>query len=194
MININIDGFNNKEDLLIDTLRSNKVDIALITETHRTPDNLQQKLNSAGYHMIENPTHNNSFNGCAILIKENLITDYQHAIIKPGRILKVEFQLQNHNYHIICVYLQSGSNSHHIHTRTEEIGLINDNIRGIQSTEDIVILGGDFNLIESPLDTAYPQHFQRTSDVVACNNLINNRNLDDTYRKTPPTTIYKNNN
>ena len=146
---------------------------------------MQQKLNSAGFKLLPNPPQTHLFNGTAIILREHLTTDVQHSIIKPGRIQKVKLQINNHNYHIICAYLQSGIDRN-IQIRAEEIGVINDALIHLNSTEDVVILGGDFNMVESALDTANPQYFRRTPDVVACSNLVRSKNLDDTYRKLQP--------
>ena len=186
MITINLGGITNKIENLFDTLNNNKIDVALLTETHHIPNNLQQRLNRIGYHMIVNPTQNNSFNGTAILLKHNTTLYYDHSIIKPGRIQKIEFELQNHRYHIICAYLTSGILDEKVQARVEEFALINNAIHSLQSNEEIVILGGDFNMVQSPLDTAYPQHFYRNPDVVACEDLVNSNNLDDTYRRLQP--------
>ena len=144
IIPINPGGTNDKEDLIIVTLKFNNIDVALITETHRTPDSLQQKLNRTGYRIFKNPTQDNSFNGTAILVKNSLTTSYQHSIIKPGRLQKIKFSLQNHTYHIICAYLQSGSSSQIQENRAEDFRLLNNTICDIQSTEDVIILGGRF--------------------------------------------------
>ena len=152
---------------------------------HIPPTTIEGKLGRKGYDFF--PNQGDSYNGTAVIMKKDLATTVENIIIKTGRIQLVKATIQQKKINIITSYLKSGNTSQSTHQRTQEINTLQDAIRNQTATDEATILGGDFNLIESPIDTANPQNFYSSEDVRKFVSFKNSCNLDDTFRTKDPT-------
>jgi len=192
IVTININGLQRKEHQLLDTLHQNKIDIALITELHLISTETERRLNKKKYKLFTNPTDGNNYNGTGIIIRKRLSNEeVQHSVIQKGRMNELKIKYGDQFIHIICCYLQSGVNIEHINSRVQYINLLSSFLLSLPIVERSFIIGGDFNFIESTLDTSNPQHFVKFNDANAMEQLQSTFGLFDSYRlKHPAGQIY----
>ena len=185
-LEINVNGLARCQDIVIDILLKNKIHVLLITEVHRISDSFERKLEAKDYKLYNNPTFGNVWNGTAIIVHNSLIDDdvVEHIIIQKGRINKIKLKIFDKIHHIYCVYLTSGYLLEQSKKRLQEINNIKNNMRSIPQNEDNFVIGGDFNFIESPLDTR--KRFYQTNESRLFKDLKNLTEIQDAYRFLHP--------
>ena len=163
-----MNGITRKERDVVGTISSTKADIILLTEVHRNHEALQKWLENKNYTVLMNETTGNAWNGTAIIIKNNTLQGQNpnYEQISPGRISKIKIDINNHTHHIYCVYFTSGTDPQERTERITQTNKLKENITRTTHGNDKVIIGGDFNLIETNLDTGKPQNFRNHRDAV----------------------------
>ena len=118
------------------------IDITLLQETHSARLNIDkwetEWTGTSFWHSGEIPKSS----GVAILIKQNLNIE-THTISKDeeGRIITLTFTFENQNFQIINIYGPTKNYEKHIFYKQLQKYI----------TEEDLILGGDFNMVEDPL-------------------------------------------
>ena len=166
ILTINVNGMTDKENDTVGAIVASNAQIILLTEIHRNTGRFENLIKGKGFNYYENPTHQNSWNGTAIIIKNQLQQDdnIHHEIIVPGRISKIKIKLYSSTFHIYCVYLTSGTDADDIEAKINQMNILRRNILANVNPTEKIILAGDFNILEDPIDTANPQNFKRLAD------------------------------
>ncbi len=93
-------------------------------------------------------SHNTSLSGgVAILFSKNFIpVSYQVEEIVKGRLLKIRAQFEDQFYVFLCIYIPTNA--------VERMGFLNILCKAIGdcNTEDLFLIGGDFNCTENTSD------------------------------------------
>ena len=180
----NIWGINIHVDRLIDILVRNKIDIALITETHKVSTATVNTLKANGFDCFVNqpdPTETHVWSGTAIIFKSgltNFISD--NYIVTPGRVQRASLLVSDRTIYIFCSYLPQGYPA--MNRRVQILNKMKENIDTLAIPATSFIIGGDFNFIEEEIDTANPDLFRNESDAQMMEILKLKFNIQDSFR------------
>ena len=178
ILTINVNGLNNlsKRNKIFNFLKTNKIDITLMEETHstRNAEKQWQKGWDGMSFWNSGPTHQTA--GIASLFSENFQGKIQ--IIKndyTGRIPPISFALNKQLFNIVNIYGASKP-----YQRENFFQYLNDFTINTQNT----IIGGDFNMVEELKDrlggAVNNTHLLGSENLKT---LIRIQNLHDTWRK-----------
>lgn len=171
----NVNGLNSpvKRTKCLDYLRSKKVSIALIQESHLKSVDVHRFQNRY-FKVISASSAVNKTKGVLIVIKRNSV----FSIIRTGgdtegRITYAVVSLNNTNYAFMSVYAPTEGDS----------SFFQELLRLVVSLEDcLVVLGGDFNAVLDPqLDRS---HVSKSDSVISgCfNSFLRHSNICDVWR------------
>ena len=186
MINININGIKTKEDTIVDLLVKQKIHLATITELHKYSSHFPQDLKDKNYKLLVNPTTGNSWNGTAFIVHESITSGNHYSFNKiiKGRLSKLKITLLDKIYHVYCAYLSSGNGTENINQRLSQLKKLKESLAMIPFNEKNIIIAGDFNFIESDLDTV--NRFSRGPEARAMEEIKRLNDIEDVYRKLNP--------
>ena len=146
----NVNSINARISNLVNYLNEHPIDILLLQEIKSIEDNFPYKtFDDLGYHIYTNCQK--SYNGVAILSKFvmknpkfNFFEDNQ------ARFLEVDIL----DFKIICVYVPNGNpvNTDKYTYKLEWLEQFYTYCKSLSQTNKKVIIGGDFNIIQSNLD------------------------------------------
>ena len=184
LITLNVDGVTSKENYIFSVFENSKADIIFLTEAHNITQNFLNLIAIKNYTIFSNPTFQNAWNGTAIIIKDSFIenTEISHNIIIPGRVQKIKFKINSIFHHFYCIYLTSGILASNIGERTQQLNILFSDINLLNLVTDKLVLAGDFNFVEAPIDTVNPQNFRRSSDVTTFLNFKQQYAILDPFR------------
>nr|BAC82609.1 pol-like protein [Danio rerio] len=145
-LNINGAREGKKRFYLFEMIKEKKIDVLFVQETHS--DALNACDWAREYNGLPILSHLSSVSGgVAVLFSKNFIPcSYQVEEIINGRLLKIRAQFENSVFVFISVYVPTRAIERMCFLETLSNVLANCN------TEDVLILGGDFNCTESSLD------------------------------------------
>ena len=148
---LNINGLNNKDKqlMLIDFMKYNKIDILLVQE-HNIRDTVSiiSELNDQ-YHVLINLSIAHK-GGTAILLDKRLdLKIIHHEMSADSRIISANIEIYNNSLHLLNIYAPSGSrNSDRDKFFSEDL------VYYLRNSLDFSIIGGDFNCITSLRDSS----------------------------------------
>ncbi len=131
---------------LYELIKIKKIDILFAQETHS--DALNETDWASEFDGLSICIHNTSLSGgVAILFSKNFIpVSYQVEEIVKGRLLKIRAQFEDQFYVFLCIYIPTNA--------VERMGFLNILCKAISdcNTEDLFLIGGDFNCTENTSD------------------------------------------
>ncbi len=145
-LNINGAREGRKRFQLFELVKQKKVDVLFVQETHS--DELNACDWAREFDGLSILSHlSSTCGGVAILFSKGFIPcSYQVEEIIKGRLLKIRAQFENRFFFFISVYVPNRAVERMCFLDTLSNVLVNC------STEDVLILGGDFNCTEQLLD------------------------------------------
>ena len=183
MCSININGLNNKLDVIQNLIEDNQIDIMCIQEIHLLDENkLENWSKIFNYKVLINqiyelPKMKFSKEGTIIILNQNIINNYKikEELIYKNRIQYVNIENENENFSIFNCYFSNKTNE-----RMNQMKMLNEKTKMIKN--NIIILG-DFNFIEDKLDTKNEHLFKISKDKIEFQKLKEENDLIDIYRK-----------
>ena len=172
----------NKRHTVFNWLREKDIDVCLLQETFCTVSfskTFNRGWSGTSHHSCSNSSHSK---GVCILFNKNL----KHKVIsthrdKEGRFLLVNVSINNTDYSICNIYCPNDMNS-----RIVFIHSIIAEIKANSISPNNLILGGDFNCIQSVIDRENGI-LDKSSDALM--ELKNTLSLKDAWRQTNPDTV-----
>ena len=181
VLTVNVNGLNNhnKRIKIFNNLKTKKIDIKLLQETHSTKTTetkWQQEWNGMSFWNSGLTYHST---GDTILFSENFEGKIQNIVNdNAGRIITITFTLNKQNFHITTQYCPNKP-----YHRENFFQLLTNQVTSTQST----IIGSDFNMVTE---------FRDGKGGTICNTLLlgseplnellKNENLQDTWQKIHP--------
>ena len=171
------------------SLEKEKSDVIFIQETHLSDSTISRLSRHYSGQIFHSPGTSAS-GGVAILVKKSLqIGSPTFVETDPlGKFIHIQFTHNDHNYHLTNVYAPSGGNIHIQRARDDMFTLLAATLP-TPDKEDIVILGGDFNMTVYPQDREYtPKQPYKCISQQGLKILLSALKVEDTWRILNPKT------
>lgn len=137
-----------------------------------------------------------TYNGVAIFSKfpvDDIKSSFtNNPCSDQARFLEISFAADNEYYRVISVYVPNGSeiNSDKFKMKLEFLKSLRAYLKKINTTEENIIIGGDFNVAPFDIDVYAPEHLQHTTcfseeERILMRSILN-ENWIDLYRLKHP--------